>query len=181
MMPNIERCLLYCIVLAVLLCGIGVPVTTAVVQPNEREIQHHVRVVSIQELLPLLVADDTLLVVNFWATWCKPCVEELPYFLALPTIMQNVPIRTCFVSLDSQKDFQQKLVPFVQRRMGKSTVLNLVEPKPSLWIPKVDPEWSGSIPCTILFWKQKRKLFEQEFSKAELSKVIQQFIAETQP
>ena len=74
-----------------------------------------VRVLNYDELKPLLHRDsDTTYLVNFWATWCAPCVQELPYFLELDSINRDQPFKLILVSLDFKKDYSRKLEPFVR-------------------------------------------------------------------
>ena len=51
--------------------------------------------------------NDTLYVVNFWATWCKPCVNEMPFFLASDAKFRTHPVKVLFVSLNSPKELAQ--------------------------------------------------------------------------
>lgn len=121
-------------------------------------------------------SNDTLYVVNFWATWCKPCIEELPSFQQLTKLPLGVPVKLILVSLDSPKDLQAKVVPFVERRAFDAEIYLLNEAKPNTWIDKIDSSWSGAIPATILFKGEKREFFEQEFSFVELQSTIKQFL-----
>ena len=59
-------------------------------------------------------AKDTTLVINFWATWCKPCIEELPCFEELREryIGQNVLV--ILVSLDFKSQLEKKFIPFLK-------------------------------------------------------------------
>lgn len=122
---------------------------------------------------------DTTFVVNFWATWCKPCVEELPAFDKLSRAHKDQPVKVILVSLDNPTERESKVIPFLKRRGYEycdAVVLN--EPKPHLWIDRVDQSWSGSIPAT-LFMKNKRRLFgEFQFSTELLEKTFSDFLNE---
>lgn len=107
---------------------------------------------------------DTVYVVNFWATWCKPCIEELPAFDRLARAERTNPVVVLLVSLDSPKDRTSKVEPFLRKAGYKCEAVVLNESKPHLWIDKVDASWSGAIPATW-FIKEGRRLFhEQEFT-----------------
>lgn len=71
----------------------------------------------------IIKENDTVYVINFWATWCAPCIKELPYFEKLHT--DNKKIKVIFVSLDSQKDLEKKLIPFVEKKKITAEVLLL--------------------------------------------------------
>ncbi|MBK6291659.1 MAG: TlpA family protein disulfide reductase [Candidatus Kapabacteria bacterium] len=118
---------------------------------------------------------DTTYVVNFWATWCKPCVEELPSFDKLARRVSGSPVVVLLVSLDSPSDLKTKVIPFLRKKAYACETVLLDEQKPHLWIDKVDPTWSGAIPAT-LFVKNGQRLFrEQEFSERMLDSTFTTF------
>jgi thiol-disulfide isomerase/thioredoxin len=103
---------------------------------------------------------DTTYIINFWATWCKPCIEELPYFEAIQKQYAGQPVQVVLVSMDFAKDVDKKVNPFVARHKIKSTVFLLDEPDQNAWIDLVDPSWSGAIPATLLVNNsRKQRLF----------------------
>lgn len=119
-------------------------------------------------------SDDNVYVINFWATWCGPCVKELPYFESLHDIYKNEErVKVVLVSLDFEKQIERRLIPFLNKHEIKSDVVLLLDPKESTWIDKVDPSWSGSIPITIIKSGDRRKFYEQVFhSPDELKGLI---------
>ncbi|MFN9150965.1 MAG: TlpA disulfide reductase family protein [Bacteroidota bacterium] len=124
----------------------------------------------------ILATSDTTYVVNFWATWCRPCIEELPAFEALSRKYSKEPVVVILVGLDQPQDRLTKVEPFIRRRgYTESCIVLLNEPKPHLWIDKVDSSWSGSIPAT-LFIRGNRRLFgEFQFSETQLDSTFQSF------
>lgn len=104
--------------------------------------------------------DDKLYILNFWATWCKPCVEEMPHFDSIAKAYSNSRVELIFVSLNQPKE--QKMVQrFIERKNILSTSVILNEKNPNEWINKVDSAWSGSLPATV-FYKNGEKLFFYE-------------------
>ncbi|MFM7080068.1 MAG: TlpA family protein disulfide reductase [Bacteroidota bacterium] len=93
---------------------------------------------------------DTILVINFWATWCKPCVKELPCFYELNSNSKTLGTKTLLVSLDFKRQLDATLKPFLSKRGQGPEVVLLDEPDYDLWINKVDPNWTGAIPATLL-------------------------------
>ena len=110
---------------------------------------------------------DTTLVLNFWATWCKPCVQELPYFEALNHSKSDTPIKVILVSIDKKSDIDSRLKPFLSKREMTTKVLLLAAGGAHIWIDKVDPSWSGAIPATVLLKKGKKEFYEKEFESME--------------
>ena len=119
--------------------------------------------------------NDTTYVVNFWATWCVPCVEELPHFEKINAKYKENKIKVILVSLDMAKMVETKLLPFINQKQLKSQVLLLRDPDADSWIPKVDSTWSGAIPATLIYNKDMRKFYERSFTYDELEKEISNF------
>ncbi|MEE1944414.1 TlpA disulfide reductase family protein [Pedobacter sp. KR3-3] len=117
---------------------------------------------------------DTTYVVNFWATWCGPCVEELPNFEKLQQQNQGKPLKVLLVSLDFKSKLQKEVVPFVLKNKIKSEVYVINEPDQQQFIEKVDPKWSGAIPATLFIntKRQLRTFYEKEFTYQELTKTL---------
>lgn len=112
--------------------------------------------------------NDTTYVINFWATWCAPCVKELPYFEQLNKKYKGEKVKVILVSLDFPKSYEKRLLPFVKKKGLKSDVILLDDPDSNSWIGKVDKNWSGAIPATIIYNKKARRLYEQPFTFEEL-------------
>ena len=119
--------------------------------------------------------DAEVAIVNFWATWCKPCVKELPYFEQIGEEYKNSDLKIILVSLDFP-DQIERLEQFIERKKIKSTVVWLDDGKANEWIPKVDQNWSGAIPATIIYTKDKRNFYEQSFTYEELEKELKSFL-----
>ena len=114
----------------------------------------------------LHLESDTTYVINFWATWCKPCVEELPYFEALTENYKDQKVKVVLVSLDFAKQIETKLLPFLKENKLQSQVLAMVDGKYNSWIDKVNPDWDGAIPVTLIYNKEKRKFIGEQFADA---------------
>ncbi|MCX2679701.1 TlpA disulfide reductase family protein [Galbibacter sp. EGI 63066] len=119
---------------------------------------------------------DKTYVVNFWATWCKPCVNELPYFEQLYTEYKKEGVEVILVSLDFPKKVNEILIPFLEEKKLNSNVVLLDDPKQNHWIPKVDKDWSGAIPATVIINENKRSFYEKSFTFIELEDEVKDFI-----
>lgn len=119
---------------------------------------------SFDALEPIFHYDnDTTYVINFWATWCKPCVEELPYFEKLHATMQGLKVKVILVSLDWPKQIKTKLIPFIEKHQLKSNIAVLTDTDSNNWIPKVDANWTGAIPVTMVYGPQGRQFVDTQF------------------
>ncbi len=124
----------------------------------------------------LLTAEaDTTYVINLWATWCKPCVEELPYFNAVDSALAGTAVRVILLSLDAQSRWETALLPFLQAHPMRAEVWALYPERPSDWIDRIAPEWSGAIPGTLfLNGKTGKRIFiGSELTQADILQHIQ--------
>jgi thiol-disulfide isomerase/thioredoxin len=123
--------------------------------------------------------NDTVYVYNFWATWCKPCVEELPSFEKLNTEYAGKKVKVVLLSLDFKSQLK-KLEAFVAKKQMKAEVVLLNEPDYNSWIDRVSTEWGGSIPATYVVHQPSgaRKFHEGQFSYAELQDFIKPIITQ---
>jgi thiol-disulfide isomerase/thioredoxin len=132
-----------------------------------------ITVVDYKGLEPYLnKQNDTTYVVNFWATWCKPCVKELPNFEQLNENYKDKKVKVILVSLDFYKNYQTSLLPFIKNRRIKSEVILLHDPDSNSWINKVDKSWSGAIPATLVYNRSSRSFYEQSFEYKQLDSVL---------
>ena len=115
---------------------------------------------------------DQVHVINFWATWCAPCVKELPLFEALNA--RNDPrVRVTLISLDFADELN-KVDAFISRRKIKSQVFLLDEIDYNSWIDRVEKSWGGAIPATLFINQQtgQRKFVDRELRNGELEEII---------
>ena len=116
--------------------------------------------------------NDTTYVVNFWATWCKPCVEEMPGFLALDDKYREKQFKLILTSLDFEKGIESKVHPYILNNDIQTEVVLLSDPKVHNWIDRVNPEWVGSIPATVIYNRDFYLFREGMFTFEELDTII---------
>ncbi len=132
-----------------------------------------IEVVKLDRVQRLLTErSDKIQVINFWTTWCGPCVKELPYFQNIEA-KNNPDIKITLINLDFA-DQLKKVESFVNRRKITSTVILLDEVDYNAWIDKVDPSWNGAIPATLFINTQtgERKFIDKPLKEADIEATI---------
>lgn len=133
------------------------------------------RVIKLAELEKILAEkSDKIHVVNFWATWCGPCVKELPLFEKVHAEARP-DVTVTLVSMDLDLDENpEKVYKFVARKNLRSQVLLLDEPDANSWIDRIEEKWTGALPATlILDHKTGRRIFiDRSLREGELEKYL---------
>jgi thiol-disulfide isomerase/thioredoxin len=117
---------------------------------------------------------DSIQVINFWATWCAPCVKELPLFEKLHQ-QPGGNIKVTLVSMDLELDSNpEKVFKFVTRKNMTSRIWILDEKDANSWIDKVEPRWTGALPATLVVNTAtgKRSFVQGEVSEEKLKAMI---------
>ena len=120
---------------------------------------------------------DSYVLVNFWATWCAPCVKELPYFEEVNKQSNDNNTEVILVSLDFPSQIESKLKPYLKKNKIKSRVILLDDSKINTWVPKVSKQWDGGIPATLIVNASNYNFYPKPFKKedlfAEINKVLE--------
>ncbi|MGB5008202.1 MAG: redoxin domain-containing protein [Ferruginibacter sp.] len=122
--------------------------------------------------------NDTVYVVNFWATFCKPCIEEIPHFLRLAEKYKSQKVKLLLVSLDLPAYYPAKIASFAKKNNYNTNIVWLNETNADHFCPMIDQKWSGAIPSTIIVNNSNgyRKFKEEEMSAVELERSLQEAI-----
>ncbi|MEM9834421.1 MAG: TlpA disulfide reductase family protein [Bacteroidota bacterium] len=131
---------------------------------------------SFEELNKRIRSDNEteVLVVNFWATWCKPCVKELPYFDSLQAHYPTKKVKVVLVSLDIEAEAAKK---YRERKNIQSEVVYLDEVDHNAWIDRISSDWSGAIPATLFVDNSGQEQFhEGELSDEALFSQVNQIL-----
>ncbi len=131
-------------------------------------------VYKIKPLLERTAHPDTLYVVNFWATWCKPCVKELPVFDSLVRLYDKQPVKVLLVSLDFSEQIKERVNPFLAKNKVVPECVLLDEVNGNDFISLVHPDWTGAIPATLIRKKDKTLFIEKQVHLKELENLIGQ-------
>ncbi len=132
-----------------------------------------VKVYSFDEFSHWLNRDsDSTYIVNFWATWCAPCVKEIPDFEQIYAKYKDDKVKLLFVSLDFPNQLETRVIPFIDRMDMQAQVVLLDDTRANRWIPLVDENWSGAIPATLIYNQDFREFYAREFTYDELEEII---------
>ena len=117
---------------------------------------------------------DTIYVINFFATWCKPCIAEIPEFEKLGLAYQGKKVKIILVSNDFKNQIETKLVPFIKKNIASNQVVFMDENNPNKWINLVDENWSGAIPATLIIRGSSAysKFYEGEVDYKILNEIV---------
>lgn len=122
-------------------------------------------------------SSNSTLIINFWATWCGPCVEELPSFEQLNKNFGGPNLKVWLVSLDFKSRLEKQFVPFLEKQQLKSEVILLADMDADAWIPRIDPNWEGALPATLIVRNGQRELFPTAFENyQELESFVLSFL-----
>ncbi len=131
-----------------------------------------VKKVKVTDLEKIITESKGPVIINFWATFCKPCMAEIPHFLKLQSKYEKDGLQVLFVSLDLQNDYPAKVNAFVKKRKMTSTWLD--ETNADYFCPKIDKTWSGAIPATLFIHNGNsyRKFIEESISEEDLEEEV---------
>lgn len=146
--------------------------TTSLVQAQETSTVEVIKYPDLEEIMDQ--GDEKVTVINFWATWCRPCVKELPHFEALQQAHSPDELQVYLISFDDVDNLESRVKPFIINRNITSRVKLLDETDYNAFIDKVDPSWSGAIPATLVIAGDNRRFVEGELSEAQLNDLIQE-------
>jgi len=137
-----------------------------------------IRRVKITEVEKIIAESKTPLIINMWATWCVPCVQELPYFQDEVKKYRKDSVQLILVSLDFKESYPEVITKFMEKRKITAPVAWLDETNADYFCPKIDAKWSGAIPATLFINNKSgyRKFMESQISHDDLKKEIRKLI-----
>jgi len=124
---------------------------------------------------------DSIFVVNFWATFCKPCVAEIPGFIQTINKYKKNKVKLTLVSLDLPLFYPNKIAAFAKKNNFKTNLAWLDETDADYFCPMIDKSWSGAIPATIIVNAKTgyKYFFEGEMKNTDFERELKKAIADT--
>jgi thiol-disulfide isomerase/thioredoxin len=146
---------------------------------STRSLSQDIQKIKITDLETIIRESKIPLVVNFWATFCKPCMEELPHFQKMAQKYNAQQVQFLLVSLDMNDDYPGKIKEFIRRKKLLIPVAWLNESNADYFCPRIDPGWSGAIPATLFVNNRSnyRKFTEEALTAEQLQQELSKLIA----
>jgi thiol-disulfide isomerase/thioredoxin len=168
-----------------LLLVVGLGLMSATTVRNARHPVHAnlpVQKMKITELESYIAASDHPIIVNFWATFCVPCVKEIPYFQSTVAHYKDQNVELVLVSLDLPDYFPEKIGDFVKKQGYTARILWLNETNADYFCPRVDPRWTGGIPSSLFINNKThyRRFFDRQLTEPQVDLEIKEMIASQQ-
>lgn len=144
----------------------------------QKPIAQTIKKVAIKEIAQLIDTCKTPLLINFWATWCKPCVEEIPWFEKSVAMYKDKKVQLVLVSLDFKTDYPNTLQQFVQKKKITSKVVWLNETNADYFCPFIDAKWNGNIPVTLMINKQikYKQFYDHQLPEPQLKEALKKLV-----
>jgi thiol-disulfide isomerase/thioredoxin len=134
--------------------------------------------VKIADLQKIITESKTPLLVNFWATWCRPCIEEIPYFQEEAKNFINDSFQLILISVDFREEFPNGIQSLAEKRNFNAPIFWLDETNADYFCPKIDAKWSGAVPASLFINNKTgyRKFFEEQLTREKLQNEIKSVI-----
>lgn len=123
--------------------------------------------------------NDSVYVLNFWATTCPPCLKEMPLFEDASTNHKKDKFKVYLINIDEKERGEKMVKPFLEKLKIQNEVFALIDEDMSSWTAKVNSEWYGALPYTVIYKGDKKKYFFGAFkNENDLEKEIQSLLKE---
>lgn len=139
-----------------------------------------IKKVKIADVLRIADTSSVPIVINFFATWCKPCVQELPWFEKTTPNYKGKGVKLLLVSLDYAEDYPKNIAAFAKKNNIASQIVWLDESDPNAFCPKVDKRWEGTIPVSLMINKATnfRAFFDHQLPEGQLKMALDKLISQ---
>ncbi len=138
------------------------------------------KVVNTTEITNLIAPkkNDTVYVTNFFATWCGPCMKEIPHFIEKMQQLKGKPVKFTFVSVDAKDDWNTAVSDFADEyELKKNIVLFDASAISPDFFTKITKTWDGgSIPFTVIKKGDKEIETVGMMSKEDLDAKLNSFL-----
>jgi thiol-disulfide isomerase/thioredoxin len=141
-----------------------------------------VKKIKITDLEEHIAKSDHPLVISFWASWCAPCVQEIPWLQEGVAKFADQQVELVLVSMDFPRDYPKKLEAFIQQKGFKATFYWLDESNADYFCPKINARWQGGIPANLFVYNKTgyRRFFDRALTDRQVGPEIKTMLQESQ-
>jgi thiol-disulfide isomerase/thioredoxin len=149
--------------------------------PASTVFSQHIRKVKITEVEEYIKNSDHPIVLNCWATWCAPCIEEIPYFMETVKKYSGQKVELLLVSLDFANSYPNKIQELIKKKKFDATFFWLNETNADYFCPKIDPKWDGTLPSTLLVNNKTgyRQFFGRPMTDRQVELEVKKLVGES--
>lgn len=104
---------------------------------------------------------EDLLLINVWATWCGPCIAELPDFVTMNRMYRHRKVKLVTISMDEPEQEADALATLRERHVAAENYLSKIADRDRL-AELLDAEWNGPVPYTLLIAPGGKVLYRNE-------------------
>lgn len=137
--------------------------------------QPTIKKIKLADLEQTIAQSDHPLIINFWATFCTPCIKEIPYFQS--TVAQFKEVELILVSLDGPAAYPAKIAAFAQGHEFTASIFWLDENNAG-FCARIDPRWTGGIPSSLFINNKThyRRFFDRQLTEPQVSLEIKEML-----
>ncbi len=134
--------------------------------------------VTIKDVVHFIDTTQQPAIINFWATWCTPCVHELSYFENEIKAVAGNSVKVILISVDYADDYPKTIAKFVQQHGYNATIWWLNETNAADFCPKIDRSWNGNIPATLMVnpITKYRKFYNRQLTAPQVPLAVQEML-----
>lgn len=147
--------------------------------PFATQAQPKVTTIQTSDLIQLVDSSSTPIIISFWATWCSPCLHEIPWLEKSIAAKSQDSITLVLVCIDGAKTTRE-LEVFVARKGFRSRVVLWQRPNFDAFALAMNIKWTEGIPATYLRnnKRNRKAFFNRQLTEAQIDREFKKLVIE---